>query len=209
MQQINLYVSELRPKKDWFSAKYLSSVLVGVVVVLMLIHFVKAREVSRLEELLDEKRLVLSALEIELDKSKTLQQPSSRKDIEASINALNQKISSRERLADLIKGQTLDENFSFHSAMTAMAKNASSRVSLEHFTFSRGGKLVEMSGEGIRSYDVPEYLSALRKEDVFAVSQFGLINIGNVKESGNVEFSMGYDGTPSFSRLFLPKKGDK
>lgn len=206
MQQINLYVSALQPKKDWFSAKYLASVLVGVVVVLMLIHFVKAREAGRLEELLDEKRLVLSALEIELDKSKTQQRPSSRKDIELNIENLHRKISSRERLTGLIKGQTLDENFSFHSAMTAMAAKASSRVSLEHFTFSRGGKLIEMSGEGIRSYDVPEYLSSLRKEEVFSVSQFGLIKIGNVKSSGNVEFSMGYDGTPSFSRLFVTKE---
>ncbi|HEY7774077.1 MAG TPA: hypothetical protein VIC26_12910 [Marinagarivorans sp.] len=199
MQQINLYVAELRPSKDWFSAKYLASVLAGVVVVLMLMHYLKHYEVAKLETQLEEKQLVLRALEIELDKSKNAQRPSSRQDIESNIGKLQKKIASRERLANLIKGQTLDENFSFQSAMTSMAKHASTRVSLTQFTFSRGGKLIEMSGEAIRSYDVPEYLSALRADDAFSQSQFGLITIGNVKRSGNVQFSMGYNGTPSFS----------
>jgi hypothetical protein len=200
MQQVNLYVSELQPRKDWLSAKYLFSFVLGVILVLTLIHNVKAREIRQFNKLLDEKQFVLKALEIELDKSKTSTRPSSREEIEANISELQQKIVSRERLSNLIKGQTLDENFSFHSAMTAMAESASVRVSLSRFTFSRGGKYIEMAGEGVKSYDVPAYLSSLREKSVFAKSQFGLITIGNVKSTGSVEFSMGYNGSNSFSR---------
>lgn len=199
MQQVNLYVEELRPQKDWFSAKYLSAVLLGVFVLLMLVQFVKTREAANLEAEIEEKTLVLNALEIELDKSKSATRPSSRAEIESSIIQLERKIISRERLSDLIQGQTLDENFSFHSAMRSMSTNGSSRVALNQFTFSRGGKLIEMQGDGLRSFDVPNYLNRLRKEDVFQSSKFGLINIGNVKESGNVEFKMGYDSAASFS----------
>jgi hypothetical protein len=109
---------------------------------------------------------------------------------------LQRKIDSRERLTALIQGQTLDENFSFNSAMRAMALNGTPRVSVSQFNFSRGGKIIEMQGEGARSYDVPEYLNKLRKEEVFKRSKFGLISIGNIKPSGNVDFSVGY-GTAS------------
>ena len=46
MQQINLYLPELRPQKDWFSAKYLSGVLLGVIFILFFIYYVKAYEVA-------------------------------------------------------------------------------------------------------------------------------------------------------------------
>lgn len=200
MQQVNLYVVELRPKKDWFSAKYLSAIFLGAFVVLLLLNFVKGREVSRMQQDLEEKQLVLRALELELDKTKTSTRPSSRQEIEGQIALLQRKIDSRERLTTLIQGQTLDENFSFNSAMRAMAVNASSRVSVSQFTFSRGGKTIEMQGEGTRSYDVPEYLNRLRKEDVFKRSKFGLITIGNIKPSGNVEFSVGYGAASAYGK---------
>lgn len=198
MQQINLYVSELRPRKDWFSSKYLTVVFIGFLTVLLLGNFIKSREVSALEDELNEKQLVLRALEIELEKSKLQPQQSSRAEIQKNIQLLQRKIGARERLSALIKGQAIDDNFSFHSAMISMAKNATSKVSIERFTFSKGGKYIEMNGEGARSYDVPIYLNNLRKDKVFGSSRFGLISIGNIKKSGNVDFSVGQDGSPSF-----------
>ncbi len=199
MQQVNLYLPELKPQKDWFSAKYLSAIFAGVFFILLLVHYVKVYEVSQLEKELEEKNLVLDALGVELDKTKTIKTPNSRQDIEMSIALLEKKIKSRERLFNLIQGQTLGEDFSFHTAMKAMAVNSSKNLSISHFTFSYGGKLIEMSGEGLNAYDVPQYFGLLRKEAIFSKSKFGLIDIGNIKANGGVEFSMGYDGTTSFS----------
>lgn len=201
MQQVNLYLPELRPQKDWFSAKYLSFVFVGIILILVVIYNVKSYEVNQLEQELEEKNLVLNALSTELDKTKGIKKPSSKQDIELSIAMLERKIKSRERLVDLIQGQTVGEDFSFYNAMSAMAKNSTSKVSLAKFTFSSGGKLIEMDGEGINSYDIPHYLGLLRKEEIFSKSKFGLINIGNIKVNGGVDFSMGYDGSSSFSTV--------
>lgn len=200
MQQINLYVTELRPQKDWFSAKYLSVMLVSIFTLLVLIDFVKLREVSFLNGSLNDKQLVLRALELEMDKSKTQKPTSNRQDIQIEIATLKEKISAREQLVALIKGQSINNNFSFYRALTVMSKTASNRVAIDSFTFSEGGQYIEMEGEGVRSFDVPDYINALRSDPVFATSTFGLVSIGNVKASGNVDFKVGYDGSPSFSR---------
>lgn len=201
MQQVNLYLPELMPQKDWFSAKYLCGVFIGIIIILFVIHNVKTYKVNLLEQELEEKNLVLNALSIELDKSKGIKKPSSRQDIEMSIMMLERKIKSRERLVDLIQGQTVGEDFSFYTAMSAMARRSTSSVSLTKFTFSNGGKLIEMNGQGIHSYDIPYYLGLLRQEEIFSTSKFGLINIGNIKSNGGVDFFMGYDGSPSFSAV--------
>ena len=199
MQQVNLYVSELRPKKDWFSAKYLSVMLVSIFALLLLVNFVKLREVNFLTSSLNDKQLVLRALEIELDQSKAQKPISKREDIQLEITALKDKVRAREQLVALIQGQSVNKNFSFYRALIAMSKSASDRVSIESFTFSRGGEYIEIQGEGARSFYVPEYLNTLRKDAVFGSSTFGLISIGNIKASGNVDFKVGYDGSPSFS----------
>ncbi|MDZ7925158.1 MAG: hypothetical protein U5M23_14150 [Marinagarivorans sp.] len=199
MQQINLYVSELRPQKDWFSAKYLSVMLVSIFTLLVLIDFVKLREVSFLSESLNDKQLVLRALELEIDESKAQKPTSNRQEIQVEIDTLKEKISAREQLVTLIQGQSIN-NFSFYRALTVMSKTTNNRVAINSFTFSRGGQYIEMEGEGVRSFDVPDYINALRSDPVFATSTFGLVSIGNVKASGNVDFKVGYDGSPSFNR---------
>lgn len=199
MQQINLYVAELRPQKDWLAAKYLLAALFGIFFVLFMMHYIKSHEVSRLEASLEEKQLVLKALEIELDKSKSASAPSSRADIEQNIVNLEQKITSRERLARLIQGQTVGESFSFQKAMTALAESATPRVSLNQFTFSEGGRLVEMRGVGMETFDVPELFGKLRRVEPLSQAQFGLLRIGSTNAAGNIEFTMGYDGSKSFS----------
>lgn len=204
MQQINLYVVELRPQKDWLAGKYLASALFGIIFILFMMHYIKSHEVSTLEVSLEEKQLVLKALEIELDKSKSATVPSSRAEIEQNIASLEQKITSRERLARLIQGQTLGESFSFQKAMTALAENASPRVSLTQFTFSEGGKLVEMRGVGMQTFDVPDLFGKLRRASPLNQAQFGLLKIGSTNAAGNIEFSMGYDGSRSFSAVEAP-----
>lgn len=199
MQQINLYVNELRPQKDWFSAKYLSVIIVGIFTLLIVINFVKLREINSLKESLNDKQLVLRALELEIDKSKAQKPISNRQDIQIEIASLKEKINAREQLVTLIQGQSINNDFSFYRALMSMSKVASNRVSIDSFTFSQGGQYIEIEGEGARSFDVPEYINALRKDMVFSASTFGLISIGNVKASGNVDFKVGYDGSPSFS----------
>ena len=197
MQQVNLFVAELRPKKDWLSAKYLSFVLGAFFILLFVIYIVKSQQIAQLEQELEEKQLVLNALSLELDKSKVSNRPSSKKELEGNISILKQKIASRERLAQLIQGQTLDEDFSFYSAMESLAEHANTNVQVVNFSFSRGGKFIEMSGIGSKPYAIPDYLNRLRVEESFSRSKFGLINIGNIKGDGHVEFSMGYEkGVP-------------
>lgn len=199
MQQVNFYIKDLRPQTDWLSAKYLSVALLGVFLILVLMHFIKVREVDQLRSTLEDRQLALKALELDLDKVKTLKRPSSKVEIENSIVTLQRKIDSRKRLIELIQGQALDKSFSFFSAMNAMAVHASSRLSLNRFTYSYGGKLVEMQGEAISSSDVPAYMNRLRKDPVFKESDFGLIYIGNIKTPGGVDFSMGYKGESPFN----------
>lgn len=204
MQQINLYVAELRPQKDWFAAKYLSAALFGIVFILLMMHYIKSHEVSTLTASLEDKQLVLKALEIELDKSKNATAPSSRAEIEHKIAALEQKITSRERLARLIQGQTVSENFSFQKAMTALAEHSTSRVALTQFTFSEGGEYIEMRGVAMQTFDVPEFFGKLRRVAPLNQAQFGLLQIGGANAAGNIEFTMGYDGSQSFSEVDLP-----
>lgn len=204
MQQINLYVAELRPQKDWLAAKYLAAALFGILFVLFMMHYIKSHEVNKLEISLEEKQLMLKALEIELDKSKSATAPSSKADIEQSIANLEQKITSRERLARLIQGQTVGENFSFQKAMVALSENSTPRVSLTQFTFSEGGKLVEMRGVGMQTFDVPELFGKLRLVEPLNQAQFGLLRIGSTNAAGNIEFTMGYDGSRSYSEAVKP-----
>jgi hypothetical protein len=199
MQQINLYVQELRPKRNWLSARYILVAFSIFMFSLVFLYWVNIQEYERLQLDREEKLLVLKGLEEELDRTKSGKKKSSKDDIEREISDLQLKVYSRERLVNLIQGQSMQAQFSFHAAIYAMAKSSSDRLSLDRFTFSESGRRIEMRGVAAMSYDVPEYLGKLKKEKVFENSQFGLMAITGSRQDGNVSFVMGYDRSNSLS----------
>lgn len=201
MQQINLYVPELRPSTHWLTlhvimlVAFISFILMGV----FYLFSVKQQDKLRAEiEIMEAQQEITNQ---GMEKFQSSVRPINSSQLDARIAELKTHITYRLALGQVIEGQNLGNERGYSEALLAMARHSLPSLSLQHIRFSQGAALSEFSGVCQTSDDVPRYIRTLQNQNAFALTQFGLLSIMHLESTANAsdtlsgvhKFSVGFD----------------
>lgn len=190
MQQVNLYLPELRPRRDWPNSRDLVLVTAAFLVIMLVVQIIWGLRAGSARTQVEEQQIVVAEVQARLDKL----QPSAavvNQSFDSRIARLESAIANREKVARLISGQNMGNSEGFYIAMQVLAAESHRDLALDHFTFSRGGNYVEMHGSARNAEAVPLYLQRLKADPAFNLARFGLLSVSS--ERAAHEFSLGYD----------------
>lgn len=192
MQQINLYLPEFRPHRDFFSAE---NSLIFLLVLLGLMIFLQVSrsgqlaaleaQVVRLEEQQKTQKEQVDALK------KTPVQGRSAA-LERELEQTREAIRNREAIAELIGGQSLGNQTGFSGQLLALGEQQLEGMYLQSFDLKRGGAVARMSGVSLKAESVPLYVARLQADPGFSATRFGFLSLRNT-DSG-VQFLLSGDG---------------
>jgi len=194
LQQVNLYLPELRVKREWLTAASLLASSVGVVVVYVIIYAVSNHNLQKLKQQVVTLESQRTIAEAQIEKIKTRAKPFLGNEVEAQLQYLYAALRSRKQVGAIIEGQNLGNINGFASAFEALARQSMNSIALEKISLSRGGQYLQLRGQTTRPEDVATYIQKLQSEVTFKRASFGLLSVaaGNNLSTTHV-FSLGFE----------------
>lgn len=193
MQRVNLYLPELRPKKEWLTANTIALSAIGFSLLMVLtIVLVKdgLREFESQVELVEQQKI---ATEERIQRIKNMPRVNTHQYDRKLLN-LRRLVKARERIGQIILGQNLGNETGFSTSMNGLSRHAFASISLQQIRFSRGGSFVEIRGVTRIVEDIPLYIQALRSEESFANTRFGLMSVATVANNHRRhQFALGFE----------------
>ncbi|HEY6530541.1 MAG TPA: hypothetical protein VIZ65_17765 [Cellvibrionaceae bacterium] len=190
MQQVNLYLKELRPKFDPMAARPLL-LITGVFVLIMGVWagLLQSR-VNNMQSAVDSAISDVRNEETKLSRLKTLGKPGDKTLLEESANQVRIAIDNRTYIKQLISSNAFGNDQGFSALFTALSKAALKDLFLSEFGLGAGGHNLYLHGMTSRVDAVPEYIKALQQDAAMANINFGALKLS--KTTGNqMEFSYG------------------
>lgn len=193
MQQVNLYLPELRPKKEWLTANTVASSLLGFAFLMSASLYLISSNLKEYEAkiVLIEKQKEI--IEIRVNHIQSSPHNINMVALEQTEKKLKKKVMAREQIGDLIQGQNLGNELGFSGAMLGFARQSFPSISLQHIRISRGGAFVELKGTTNIVENIPSFIGKLKNEPNFTESRFGLMSVVNAKNSSLHDFALGFD----------------
>lgn len=205
MQQINLYLPELRPRTNWLSLSTLVFVCVFAVVCMVGFYVYGMHHQAKF-------LFEIEAIEAEqqhhnarVSQLQTSVHPVNSAQLDARIGELEQHIQHRLALGRVIEGQNLGNTQGYSAALNAMARLSLTSISLERIRFSSGAKIIEFSGLCSTADDVPLYLRSLQRQEAFSGSQFGLLSLSELSSNNLLAAAKIYTFSVGFDDVFKQK----
>lgn len=191
MQEINLYLADLQPKKLSFSANFALAASIALIVVFTGIQIVAENSLKQLNinvATIENQKVATSE---RLLKIKSTSLTSNAVLLDQSINDLRAQISDRQTVGKIIEWQNLGNEDGFAHVLESLARHSSNEFSLQRIRLGSGGKSLELAGDTLRAETIPLYLQALQTEDGLAHTRFGLLSMGGDKKIK--KFSLGFE----------------
>ncbi len=206
MQRVNLYLPELRTKKEWLTANTIALSVVGFCLLMVVAVVFTKQGLKDYEEKVAVLENQKRGAETRVNRIKNMSRSSNSYQLDRRLSHLKRSVVAREQIGQIIQGQNLGNEAGFAMSMNQFAKHSSRSISLDHIRISRGGNFVEMEGVAKVIEDVPLYIQLLRQEESFTDVQFGLLSIAkNNKRRGQHKFALGFD---SVYRLASDRSAD-
>jgi Tfp pilus assembly protein PilN len=188
MQQINLYLEEFKPKKEWAT---LENGLIVVLIMLLLIGIEVAFKQASVKE--ESQKVValdteLASLTASVESLKTKPNTIPTHALEEKIKQARANIEQRQRMTEWFKTQSFGNQTGFSRPLMALGQHLVPGVFLQEFGLQQGGEYVWMKGISERTEDVPLYVSRLQQDEQFKSSKFGRMVI--VKKTPHHQFSL-------------------
>ncbi len=206
MQQVNLYLPELRPQRDWPRCRDAVMVALAFLAVMVIVQVIWMLRAQAIGEQVEARQAELTQMQARLDQL----EPSVavvNQSFDQRISQLELAIANREKVRRVISGQNVGNSKGFHASMLTLARESRRDIALDRFSFSRGGSFVEMHGATRDAESVPLYLQRLKAAPAFDLARFGLLSVSSQSSSKHgaeaLEFSLGYDN------VYQPAGGDK
>lgn len=185
--RINLYLDELKPKREFLTLANvalcwaaLTTLLVLVIGVFNHLDKTSKEQMLVLQSQLDQRKAELAkaqkALEIKQDKSPHL----------SRIEKKKSEIEEKQRLLDFMLTKTEQAKFDYAQVMTDLAANTHSEVWLNEFRFV--GEEITLVGAANHGAAIPEWLNGLKNSDYFSAKAFSLLQFE--KQEQGVEFQV-------------------
>lgn len=193
MQHINLYLPELRPKKEFLTANMLVISTVGLCLVLAMASWTLTSDLekkrSRVIELENQKVVVQQ----QIDEIKKVPRVSDEIKLDQQLTELRASIRSRKQLGQIIIGQNFGNEAGFSKVLESMARQSQRTMSLEQIRISGSGRLVEFRGLTLQPENVPTYLQDLQAEESFDGVRFGLLSVAQDRIGQPLSFAVGFE----------------
>jgi hypothetical protein len=190
MQQVNLYLKELRPKFDPMAARPLLLITAVFVLIMGVWAGLLQSRASNMQSAVDSAIIDVQNEEKKLSRLKALSKPGDKTELEESVNQVRIAIENRTYIKQLISSNALGNDQGFSALFTALSRAALKDVFLSEFGLSAGGRNLFLHGMTSRVDAVPEYIKALQQDATMANINFGALKLS--KTTGNqMEFSYG------------------
>jgi hypothetical protein len=212
MQQVNLYLESLRPKKVLLTLGQMLSSVVLVAVVLVVATLLVQRSAVKAEHKLASKQRMQDQIQ---NQEKALEVKVKALKVDESLQNLNTRLEKRvklnKQLAKTIDGAIHVEQGQFSKLLLALSRQYLSGVSLTHITFDNGGRGITLAGNTTAADKVPEYLQRLRQEPNFVGRSFRTFVVEGKKHSSALSFylSTNVSDQDQASALSAPSSGGK
>jgi hypothetical protein len=194
MQNINLYVPDLRPNSAWLTEKSLAYGLVVFVVFLILLTFIDRHSVNQYKAsvLATESKNTTQREDVEKIKAK---RPSfALQSMDEEILRLRAEIDDRYRVIELIGRKNLGNVHGYSSRLKALSEYSSPDISIVHFRFSSGSDRVDIRGSSLKPEAPVNIIGKLQNTESYRQASFGALTISDFDESINAfHYSFGFE----------------
>ncbi len=202
MQQVNLYVESLRPKKEYLTLLHMLIIFVFITVLLAAATVWMKSASHKWEDKLASKSKIKTQM---LEQTKLLEVKVKGLVVDISLQNLNERLSKRvaanRMLAKTIDGVIKVNQGQFSKLMMALARQYITGISLSNIVFDQGGVDIALTGNASSAEKVPEYLQRLRKEPLFVGRTFKAFTVEKQKEKRSLIFHLGTQNAVSENAL--------
>lgn len=192
MQQINLYLPEFRPHRDYFSAEYSTIFLVLLLVAMVFLHVSRSGQVKALETEVVQLETQQQALKEQVDALKKKPVVGRSAALEQQVAQTREAIRNREAIAEVIGGQSLGNQTGFSRQLLALGEQRVEGIALQGFNLRRGGAYARLEGVSLKAESIPLYVAKLQGDPSFANTRFGFLSLRNT--DAGVQFLLSGDG---------------
>lgn len=194
IQQVNLYLPELRPSKEWLTLSTLAICLTGMLLIFLVSSVASHFAVSNLEEQVESVESQLINAQVQVKSIRGKLQPLKTNNLQLQVAYLKAAIQGREQVGKIIAGQNLGNADGFSDYLQALAELSSGEFSLEKIRLSDGGQFLELKGQTRSPAAIAEYLQHLYDSPAFSATQFGLLSVANNEAPRGIHyFSVGFE----------------
>ena len=192
MQQVNLYLPELRPKKEWLTASTVLFSSVGLVLLLILSTVIGQSNLKTFEQQVIDLENQKVVTQEQITKIKSAPRVSDELQLNEKLSELKVAIKSRKKIGRIIQVQNLGNEKGFSLVMDGLARQSSGSLALSRIRFSKGGAVLEMQGQARTPESVPAYLQDLQSEPSFKNVHFGLLSLATTEKASIHDFTLGF-----------------
>lgn len=191
-QQINLYQDMFREQRVPVSARQVSLLVLLLMGVLALVSAVMYWQQQGLQEQLVARQQQKAELD---DRVAALRQQLETRQgdqsLQASVEALNEELSTKQRILQALSGQRFGNTDGFVEQLTGLARQRIEGLWLTELVIRRGGTRLDMQGRSLQPEYVPNYLQKLSAESIFAGTEFENLTIHrNADHPGQLDFQL-------------------
>ena len=144
MQQVNLYLPELRPKKEWLTARTTGVIALGFIAMMWLGVLLSSHRLELRAQQLERMETYRQQALLRIQDIRSRARPGVSAELDEQLANIIAAIATREKLAAIMRGQELGNQQGFSAALEGLARQSMPSISLEHFRFSAGGARVEL-----------------------------------------------------------------
>lgn len=194
MQNVNLYLPELRPSREWLNARNLMIATLAYGALVVVVAIMSRQFVNKYEESVIALEEGLSIEKQRVENIKSRQPKNNAVELDQKIETLKGELRNVTNIKDLIGNQNLGNTSGYSLRLNQMAESAPAKIELNKFRFSSGNEKVEMAGKTLDPAVLTEFIDVLQQSSSFESAVFGGVAIQQNEERKTIhDFSIGYD----------------
>ncbi|PCJ22361.1 MAG: hypothetical protein COA96_14730 [SAR86 cluster bacterium] len=161
-QQINLYLSEFRVKKDALTVLLMGQVLGGVLAIMVLISAYDLFTRWQLSAELVQSRSSLAQETKKTDELEgSLARRSQNRELTDRLDQAEERLGSSRQIREFLSETKLGNVIGFSEYFKDLARASMDGLSLSEFQITEGGDQIKLTGQVMESAMVPRYVSNL------------------------------------------------
>ncbi len=185
--RINLYLDELKPKREFFTLNNIVMCWGALIIVLVLVSILFARfehtskqQLLSLQSKLDRTKAELAQVQRELERKQD------KSPVLRRIDKKKHDMLEMQKLLQFMQAKSKQAEFDYAQVMVDLASNTHNEIWLKSFHFV--GNDIQLVGEATHGSAIPEWLNGLKRSEYFEAKTFSLLEFD--KQETGVEFQI-------------------
>ena len=199
MQQVNLYLAEYRPRREWLSLEYCAAGLMLFLFAMIAMNVFRYYELGSIKQHVTVLEQREAALKAEVKGIKQTASASNKNALQTEVEQIRAVVENRNAIKEIMSGNSMGNRTGFSSLMFTLGDKQVDDLVVDHFKFSQGGVYVALEGVAKRSESVPLYVHQLQKTLEFNAAKFGFLTI--TESAGLARFRLSGEGAMTIETL--------